>query len=257
MRSSTSPRAAADHRLLGHHCAVLVRVEHHLRHRRRFQLRAVATDRACYSATSDTVSTTSPTASWSSSATPATSSADHLAAHHALQRRHHHLHGPAPVCPRLRQQLEDDLHNLSSPYSCSWNTANLANGDYDLRSVATAGSTTTTSAIVDGVLVDNAAPTVSMVDPARRSPCGHPRRDRYRRRLRVAQVVVQAAVTGTSSWTSLCTITAAPYSCRYDTAQLTHGSYSLRAVATDAAGNATTSPRSAAASSTTPSPRSR
>ena len=42
---------------------------------------------------------------------------------------------------------------LSSPYTCSWDTTKLAAGDYDLRSVLTAGSTTTTSAIVEAVTV--------------------------------------------------------------------------------------------------------
>ena len=208
-----------------------------------FQLRAVATDRAGYSATSDTVSTTVansllvvlgnpgdvvrgtvslPTTLYSAGTTTYTVRVEYAPAGASSWRT---------IC-----------NNLSSPYSCSWNTANLANGDYDLRSVATAGSTTTTSAIVDGVLVDNAAPTLSMVDP------GTPLAGVVTLAATatdvdsgVAQVVVQAAVTGTSNWTSLCAITSAPYSCRYDTAQLTDGSYSLRAVATDAAGNATAS----------------
>ena len=64
---------------------------------------------------------------------------------------------------------------LSSPYACSWNTSALAPGDYDLRSVLTAGSTTTVSALVEAVTVDNAGPSVTMLDPG--SPLsGTPRR---------------------------------------------------------------------------------
>ena len=208
-----------------------------------YELRAVATDRAGYSTTSDTVSTTVansllvvlsspgdvvrgtvslPTTLYSAGTTGYTVRVEYA--------------------PAGASNWKTICANLSSPFACSWNTTTHANGEYDLRSVATAGSTTTTSAIVDGVLVDNTAPTVSMVDPgtplagvvtlaatASDADSG------------VAQVVVQTAVTGTSNWASLCTITATPYSCRYDTAQLTDGSYTFRAMATDAAGNATTS----------------
>jgi len=208
-----------------------------------YELRAVATDRAGYSTTSDTVSTTVansllvvlsspgdvvrgtvslPTTLYSAGTTTYTVRVEYA--------------------PAGASNWKTICANLSSPFACSWNTTTLANGEYDLRSVATAGSTTTTSAIVDGLLVDNTAPTVSMVDPgtplagvvtlaatASDADSG------------VAQVVVQTAVTGTSNWASLCTITATPYSCRYDTAQLTDGGYTFRAVATDAAGNATTS----------------
>ena len=208
-----------------------------------YELRAVATDRAGYSTTSDTVSTTVansllvvlsspgdvvrgtvslPTTLYSAGTTTYTVRVEYA--------------------PAGASNWKTICANLSSPFACSWNTTPLANGEYDLRSVATAGSTTTTSAIVDGLLVDNTAPTVSMVDPgtplagvvtlaatASDADSG------------VAQVVVQTAVTGTSNWASLCTITATPYSCRYDTAQLTDGGYTFRAVATDAAGNATTS----------------
>ena len=208
-----------------------------------YQLRAVATDRAGYSTTTETVSTTVannllvvlgnpgevirgtvslPTTLYSAGTTTYTVRVEYTPAGTTSWK---------PVCT-----------NLSSPYSCSWNTTGFANGDYDLRSVATAGATTTYSAVVDAVLVDNLAPTVAMVDPgtplAGVATLSATASDTH---SGVAQVVLQAAVTGTSTWTTLCTVAATPYSCRYDTAQLSDGSYSLRAVATDAAGNVTTS----------------
>jgi hypothetical protein len=57
----------------------------------------------------------------------------------------------------------------------------------------------------------------------------------------VAQVVLQYAATGTSTFKTLCTTTVDPFSCRVDTTTIPDGSYSFRAVATDVAGNATTS----------------
>ena len=132
--------------------------------------------------------------------------------------------------------------NLSSPYSCSWNTATYANDYVDLRAVAVAGGTTYTSALVTDVLVDNLAPVLSMTDPG--TPLSGTRTfaatatDAH---SGIAQVVLQYAATGTTTWKNLCTLTAEPYSCRYDTTTIPDGSYGFRAVATDVAGNTTTS----------------
>lgn len=75
--------------------------------------------------------------------------------------------------------------SLISPYNCSWNTALFANNYYDLRSVATAGTTSTFSTPVTDILVDNQAPTASMTDPGT-TPQRNPdvRRHRRRRRFR-------------------------------------------------------------------------
>jgi hypothetical protein len=53
----------------------------------------------------------------------------------------------------------------------------------------------------------------------------------------VASVVVQYRAAGGSTWTTLCTATASPYTCSWDTRTVADGSYSLRATATDKAGN--------------------
>jgi len=133
----------------------------------------------------------------------------------------------------------------TAPYACSWNTTGTAftqGESYDLRAVASAGSTSSTSATVSGVIVDNVAPTVTVQDP------GSPLRGTVTLAATasdaesgVAQVVIQYQLSGTSTWTSACTLTIDPFSCRYDTTKLPDGTYALRAVATDAAGNSTTS----------------
>ncbi|MCL8253315.1 Ig-like domain-containing protein [Aeromicrobium fastidiosum] len=128
----------------------------------------------------------------------------------------------------------------SAPYTCSASTTSLANGTYDLRSVAVAGGTTYASATVAGVVVDNLAPSVTMTDPG--SPLKGTKTfaaSASDAHSGVAKVVVQAS-TG-SGWSDLCTVSSAPYSCSVDTTTLTNGTYSFRAVATDRAGNSTTS----------------
>ncbi|GAA4084777.1 Ig-like domain-containing protein [Nocardioides kongjuensis] len=130
---------------------------------------------------------------------------------------------------------------LSAPFTCSWPTTAFSNDSFDLRAVATAGPTSSISAVVGDVLVDNAAPTVTMVDPgsplsgtttftATASDAG----------AGVQQVVLQYAPSG-GGYQTLCTLTADPYSCRYATTALADGSYAFRAVATDVAGNTATS----------------
>lgn len=129
----------------------------------------------------------------------------------------------------------------ASPYTCSWVTTGYANDFSDLRAVATSGGTTYTSAVVADILVDNLAPVATMIDPG--SPLSGfvtfaaTATDAH---SGVAQVVIQSAPTGSATWTSRCTLAAAPYSCRIDTAALADGGYSFRAVVTDAAGNTTT-----------------
>ena len=57
----------------------------------------------------------------------------------------------------------------------------------------------------------------------------------------VAGVTVQRSPAGLNSWTTACTIGAAPWSCRFDTTTVSDGLYDFRATAVDAAGNTTTS----------------
>lgn len=133
-------------------------------------------------------------------------------------------------------------NTLSSPYTCSWNTTSLASELYDLRSVAVSGGSRFTSAIVADVLVDNVAPSVALVNPGSplsgfvsfSSTASDAQSD-------VARVDLQYAPSGSPTFTTLCSVTTAPYSCRFDTASLANGSYSLRAIATDVVGNTATS----------------
>ncbi|MEW1952846.1 Ig-like domain-containing protein [Terrabacter sp. NPDC080008] len=133
----------------------------------------------------------------------------------------------------------------TAPYACSWSTAGAAftqGESYDLRAVASAGTASSTSATVVGTVVDNVAPTVTVQDP------GSPLRGTVSlgatasdAESGVSQVLIQLQLSGTSTWTTACTLTVDPFGCRYDTTKLADGTYVFRAVATDAAGNTTTS----------------
>lgn len=132
--------------------------------------------------------------------------------------------------------------DATAPYTCSWSTTASADGQYDLRTVATdTGGASGTSAVVQ-TTVDNTGPTVVMTDPG--SPVAAPTTLTATvsdAGSGVAGVTYQYAPAGTTTWTTACTATAAPWSCSWDSSALVTGSYDLRAVATDAAGNSTAS----------------
>ena len=128
-----------------------------------------------------------------------------------------------------------------SPFSCSWDTTSVADGSYDVRAVAidNAGNTRTSTAVTARV-VDNTAPTVSVTSPGM-----------FRGTTTVAataadavgltSVAIQYSVAGAGSYATICTDTSSPYSCSWNASALGDGSYDVRAIATDTAGNTTTS----------------
>jgi hypothetical protein len=130
-----------------------------------------------------------------------------------------------------------------TPYSCSWNTASGADGDWDVRATATDGAGNTGSSTVSGRQVDNTAPTVSIVDD------GTPRRGTATIAVSlsdgagtgVASVLYQYRASGGGAWTDACSVNGAPFACNVDTTIVPDGLYDLRAVATDGVGLSTTS----------------
>ena len=208
-----------------------------------YDLRAVAVDNAGYTSTSAPIRTTVA----NNLLVVLSSPGDVVRGTQSLQTTLYNT-GGVTYTVRVEYTLADTTSwktlctNLTAPYTCTWNTTTVANDYYNLRAVAVAGSTSTTSALVTDVLVDNLAPTVTMLDPG--TPLSGTRTfeaSAADAHSGVAQVVVQYAPTGSSTWSTLCTVAAAPYSCRFDTTKIADGSYSFRAVATDAAGNSTTS----------------
>jgi hypothetical protein len=208
-----------------------------------YQLRATAIDRAGYSTTSDSVATTIANNVLVQLGDPG----EIVKGNVALTAT---IHNPGSLAYTVQMQYalagtgswKTICSNLLTPYTCTWGTAGLTQGElYDLRAVATVGTSSTISAVVDDVMVDNSSPTVTMVDPGSSlrgmvtlaATANDPESG-------VASVEIQHQRSG-AGWTTACTLTVDPWSCRYDTTRLVDGTYSFRAIATDAAGNVTTS----------------
>jgi chitinase len=128
--------------------------------------------------------------------------------------------------------------SATATISCSWTPTS---GDYDLRAVAVVSGTTYTDLLQD-VTVDDIAPSVNLTNLANTlSGVVSVAATASDAETGIDGVDLQYAVNGTTSWTSICNSSAAPYTCRFDTTKVSDGSYDFRAVATDNAGNTTTS----------------
>lgn len=208
-----------------------------------YTLRAIATDNSGYSTTSDSVSTTVANNFMVTLSNPGEVVRGTVNLTATLVNA-----GLTVYSVRIEYtvagtgQWKTLCSNLVAPYNCSWATSTFTNDYYDLRAVAVAGSSTTYSAVIADVLVDNAAPAVTMTDPG--TPLSGFRTfaaTATDANSGVAQVTIQYAAAGSTTWNTLCTLTSTPFSCRYDTARIIDGTYSFRAVAVDLAGNSTTS----------------
>ncbi|HYM63122.1 MAG TPA: Ig-like domain-containing protein [Gaiellaceae bacterium] len=135
--------------------------------------------------------------------------------------------------------------DTSSPYSASFDTTGVSDGLYDLRAVATdVAGNATVSTLVANRRVDNTNPAGSITAPADASVVNGltaVSSDSADAGSGVQQVVFQRSPAGAGTWTAIDTDTSAPYSVDWATGSLPDGSYDLRAVTTDVAGNGQTS----------------
>jgi hypothetical protein len=129
-------------------------------------------------------------------------------------------------------------------YTASFDTTKLNDGTYDLTVTGEDGSGDAyIGEVTADVVVDNTPPTVTLASPggsltgvvtltAAASDAGSG----------VAAVRFESAPAGSGTWSTIATATSPPFTVNLDTRQLANGSYDLRAVATDVAGNTATSP---------------
>jgi Bacterial Ig domain len=130
----------------------------------------------------------------------------------------------------------DMCTDTSSPYSCSYNTSGLSDGQYDFRSLATdnAGNTAT-STVYSGAIVDNGAPSAGITDPGQylNGTLTVDASGADGAGSGILNVKIQRSPAGAGTWTDICTDTTSPYQCSWNTTGVTDGLYDLRAVATD------------------------
>ncbi len=135
---------------------------------------------------------------------------------------------------------------LTGEYSCSWNTASgfYPDGSYQLRAQLSDASeppaTAPTATIT--VLVDNTAPTGSLTAPSYIGGTSSISGTAEDSGSGVASWQLQIAAEGSSEWASACPEQTTPtsgttYACDVNTTGFSDGSYQLRAVITDRAGN--------------------
>jgi hypothetical protein len=164
--------------------------------------------------------------------------------------------------PVRRRQLDHHLHGASSIVTCSWNTAALADGLYDLRTTSTdVAGNTGISPVVANRRLDNIAPTATMTRPAANLTGS----------VTLASTSADAA-NGSGVASGPLRVQAqlgldlghrvhgltTPFTCSFDTSTVADGLYDFRAVAIDGvAKTGTVAAVSARAGSTTPRRRRR
>jgi chitinase len=131
----------------------------------------------------------------------------------------------------------DICTQASSVVTCSWNTASLADGLYDLRTTATdVAGNTGTSPIVSNRRLDNVAPTATMTAPAANltgSVTLASTSADGANGTGVASVRYEYKLSSGSTWATACTGLTTPFTCSFNTASVADGLYDFRAVAID------------------------
>ena len=116
--------------------------------------------------------------------------------------------------------------------------AAVADGAYDVRSVATDVLGNESATPATAILIDRTAPTVALdAVPATVSGTLALGASVSDAGSGPGRVTFQFAVAGSDTWQPILAVDAAPYAARWATAQLTDGAYALRVVARDLAGN--------------------
>jgi hypothetical protein len=130
-----------------------------------------------------------------------------------------------------------------SPFSCAWDTKTVADGSYDVRSVAidNAGNVRN-SATITARVVDNGGPALTVTSPGMlRGTTTLDATATDATGVAAAGVTIQYSPAGAGNWMTLCTDAAAPYSCSWNSAGSADGAYDIRAIAQDTLGNPGTS----------------
>ena len=132
--------------------------------------------------------------------------------------------------------------DTAAPYTTSFDTTTVPDGLYDFRTIATdwAGNAST-PAVRTARRIDNTVPSLAFTNPGATLTGSVPlTATATDGGSGVASVRFEYAPAGTAVFTLIRNDTSSPYTATFATAGLADGLYDLRAVATDAAGNAQT-----------------
>jgi hypothetical protein len=137
------------------------------------------------------------------------------------------------------------IATIGPPFQAPFATGSLADGTYELRAIATDGAGHTGTSPIRTVVVDNTLPAGSITQPTNGNTIGGPSSQLHATASDpsgsgVQSVEFQFTPTGTNAWTSIATVTAAPYNTAWNAASQPSGDYDLRVLITDAAGNVKT-----------------
>ncbi len=135
--------------------------------------------------------------------------------------------------------------DTSSFYAIGWSTVSVSDGTYELRAVTTdrAGNSFTSNLV--SVMVDNTPPTGSLTAPAAGAflrGAVSLQSDSADEGSGVASVSFQTAPSPNGVWDTTTTLNDAPWRARLSFGIIMSGTYYLRVVTTDRAGNTFTSP---------------
>jgi chitinase len=146
------------------------------------------------------------------------------------------------VSPTGAGTWTDACSDTVTPWgSCAWNTTTVVDGLYDLRAVvADVAGNTRTSATIASRRVDNDGPTVSLTDPGANLRGTVALSATATDPVGMTSVVFERKPASGSTWTTMCTDNASPFTCSWNTTTLADGVYDLRVTATDTLGHAST-----------------
>src|SRR5579863_7536974 len=133
--------------------------------------------------------------------------------------------------------------DVAAPYVYSWDSTRIANGTHSLSAIATdsAGNTATSATIkvmVNNPTKDTTPPTVSITAPANGAKVSGIVAVTANASDNVSVASVQFEIDGVNAGAA---DLAAPYAYSWDTSKSPNGPHTVKAVATDGAGNSTTS----------------
>jgi Bacterial Ig domain/Bacterial Ig-like domain len=128
-----------------------------------------------------------------------------------------------------------------APWSTSFDTSTVADGDYELRAIATdAGGNSGTSSAVT-TKVDNTNPSGALTTPGNGQQVGGPavalEANASDGGSGVSSVTFQYRQSGVGGWTDAGSDSSAPFQATWDTTSLASLAHDLQAIVTDAAGN--------------------